>query len=387
MKNQVHSFAIENLADLKKLSKAERVSTQSKLWIIFAAPSIANYPEFKNFLRDLPNTDTVIGCSTAGEIFNSTAENQTISIAEIEFQNTKIKFASGLISDYALDSFRVGQDIAQQLARSDLKAVLILSDGLQINGTRLLNGVNSKLASGVVVTGGLAGDGPHFQSTWTINENKEICSGLVTAVGFYGSQLHVHHSSYGGWSIFGPERSITRSEGSVVYEIDGLPALDLYKKYLGEKSAELPSSGLLFPMQIWSTQDPQDRVVRTILKIDEEKQSITFAGDMPQGYTAQLMRGNADHLIDGALHAARQIQSCDPHGLAIAISCVGRKLLLGERVDEEVEVVYNSMPQGTKQIGFYSYGEISPLVAGDICHLHNQTMTLTYLIEQEQNVA
>lgn len=384
MKNRVHSLKRSQLSDLQKIAGQERLAPHStKLWMIFAEPSVAEDPIFKKFIKMLPENDVVIGCSTAGEIYNSSVDDMTLSIAEIEFENTKLRYASGEISNTFLDSYQVGKEIAEQLTEKDLKAVLILSDGLQINGTRLLSGVNSKLGPSVVVTGGLAGDGPRFRATWTINKEKEICTGLVTAVGFYGEHIQALSSSFGGWSIFGPERLITKSSGSVVYEIDGLPALDLYKKYLGEKSAQLPSSALLFPMQIWSAEDPQLRVVRTILKIDEKDQSLTFAGDVPEGFSAQLMRGNADRLIDGATLAAKQIQNVDPGGLAIAISCVGRKLLLGERTDEEVEAVFNGMPTGTNQIGFYSYGEISPVLQGEKSHLLNQTMTITYLTEKK----
>ena len=207
--------------------------------------------------------------------------------------------------------------------------------------------------------------------------------GVITAVGFYGKRLRITHGSRGGWDAFGPERRVTRAEGNVLYELDGKPALVLYKDYLGERASGLPATALLFPLAI--RQDTADArpLVRTILAVDETNQSMTFAGDIPVGYMAQLMRANFDRLVSGASLAADQAgQNATAGGpvLAVAFSCVGRRLVLGERVEEETEITLEHLPAGAKQVGFYSYGEISPYAAGS-CELHNQTMTLTTFSE------
>jgi hypothetical protein len=187
-----------------------------------------------------------------------------------------------------------------------------------------------------------------------------------------------------GWSKFGPERTITKSKGNVLYEVDGRPALKLYKEYLGERASELPASALLFPMQISPKRDAKDKVVRTVLAVDESDQSMTFAGDMPEGSRAQLMLANSNSLIEGASTAAKVIT--DPPkpyspSLTIAVSCFGRRLVLGERIDEEIEATMEQLPADTTMVGFYSYGEFSPVTGGRECELHNQTMTLTAISE------
>ncbi|MCA9986556.1 MAG: FIST C-terminal domain-containing protein, partial [Anaerolineales bacterium] len=235
---------------------------------------------------------------------------------------------------------------------------------------------------GVTVTGGLAGDGPHFKTTWVMH-NDVISSGMIAAVGFYGERIVLDHGSQGGWDIFGPERLVTRADGPILYELDGKPALELYKTYLGERAAELPAAALLFPLALRNDASDESQIVRTILAIDEAQQSLTFAGNIPEGSRAQLMKANFDRLIDGALGAAEQLdsqQACQGDKLAIAISCVGRRLVLGERTEEELEATLETLPAGTKQIGFYSYGELSPFGSGQ-CDLHNQTMTLTTISE------
>jgi hypothetical protein len=265
----------------------------------------------------------------------------------------------------------------------DLRGVIVISDGLGVNGSELLRGLSAILPPSVVVTGGLAGDGARFTRTWILHEGAPV-SGRVSAVGLYGERIEIGHGSKGGWDIFGPERVVTRATGNVLYELDGRPALDLYKEYLGELAAGLPANALLFPLSLRRSHTEETRLVRTILGISDADRSMTFAGDIPAGSLVQLMRANFDRLIDGAAEAARLTRGSSPfdsQSLTIAVSCVGRRLALGERAEEEVEAVLDTLPAGAHLVGFYSYGEISPYASGR-CELHNQTMTLTQLRER-----
>ena len=253
---------------------------------------------------------------------------------------------------------------------------------MRVNGSDLANGFSATLPPHVVVTGGLAADGNRFQRTWTIRDGKPE-TGVVTVAAFYGDNLQITHGSHGGWDSFGPERRVTRSYGNVLYELDGRSALSLYKEYLGDLADGLPATGLLFPLSIRQNAADSRELIRTVLAVDEAAQSMTFAGDVPKGYLAQLMRANFDRLLDGASMAAEQARDNMAIAwpmLTVAISCVGRRLVLGERVEEETELTLQNLPEGAQQIGFYSYGEISPCATG-ICDLHNQTMTLTTFSE------
>jgi len=184
--------------------------------------------------------------------------------------------------------------------------------------------------------------------------------------------------------VFGPEREITRAEANVLHELDGQPALDLYKRYLGEDAAGLPGSALLFPLRIYPADKPDEAIVRTVVGIDETARTMIFAGDMPKGYRAQLMRGNFDRLIQGAANAAEQANGeHDGERVAILVSCIGRKLLLGQRIREEVEAVNDIFGGDAHLTGFYSYGEVSPHAVTGCAELHNQTMTITVLSEKD----
>jgi hypothetical protein len=341
-------------------------------------------------LRELADTfpqSVVMGCSTSGEIDGVQVHDGSISVAIARFDHTQLRRASTPIA-FADDSYAAGSRLAMLLTAdphsTPLRAVFILSDGLSVNGTPLVQGLSDGLPPGVVITGGLAGDGSRFGQTWVLQDDGAPEAGHISAVALYGERLRVGHGCDAGWSDFGPERRITRSQGSVLFELDGKPALQLYKAYLGERANELPGAALLFPLSVRRSSADSESLVRTILAVDEERQSLTFAGDMPEGGIARLMRANTDKLITSAGLAAQQAAQGLPEGaptLVISVSCVGRRLVLGERTDEEVETVVDAMPAGAAHVGFYSYGEISPAVPGGSASLHNQTMTVTALAE------
>ena len=325
---------------------------------------------------------TVVGCSTAGEILADQIHDDGVVVSIARFAGATISSASAAVSSVE-GSSAGGAALGRRLRAADenLQAVLVFSDGLGVNGSAMTAGLAGEVGPGVAISGGLAGDGERFQATWVLVDG-ELRSGWITAVGLSGPGLEIGHGSRGGWDIFGPERVVTRSEGNVLLELDGTPALSLYKTYLGDRADGLPATALLFPLSVRAPTGEDPPLVRTILAVDESTQAMTFAGDIPQGSMAQLMRANFDRLIDGAQLAATETGPTEDAGptLAIAISCVGRRIVLGARTEDELEAVLDALPGDTLLTGFYSYGEISP--ADGVCALHNQTMTLTTLRER-----
>ncbi|HMP75446.1 MAG TPA: FIST N-terminal domain-containing protein [Kiritimatiellia bacterium] len=347
---------------------------------IFGERALLQRAEIMADIRARHPSAVFMGCSTAGEIADSNVRDHTITVTAVAFERTQVRAASAPVT---IDGSReCGRELATRLADPLLNHVFILSDGLQVNGSALVAGMLEALPPGVQVTGGLSADGANFKETGVL-DGDELRPGRVAALGFYGPALRVGYGSMGGWDPFGPDRVITRAAGNVLYELDGKSALALYKQYLGDYAKDLPASGLLFPLLVHkSERDPG--FVRTILSVDEAAQSMTFAGDMPQGALARLMKANFDRLIDGASGAASvtyEAMGRRPTELALLISCVGRKLVLQQRTEEEVEAVRDVLGAKTILAGFYSYGEISPLTPGARCDLHNQTMTITTLSE------
>lgn len=352
--------------------------------LAFGSTEIFSDPGIYALIRaDYPVAEIVLN-STAGEIYDTQVNNNTISLTAIHFEKTKIKTAVVQVEDLK-NSFDAGIALCKKLDLADLKYVLVISDGLKVNGSELVHGLQQCLPATTFITGGLAGDGARFGKT-LVGLNESPVEGRIAAIGFYGNDLDITYGSVGGWDSFGPERLITKSEKNVLFELDGKPALDIYKLYLGEYAKELPGSGLLFPLSI-RTNEETGSLVRTILAVNENEKSLTFAGNMPEGSYARLMKANFDRLIDGAICAAQNtmLNKISSPEFALLISCVGRKLVLNQRIEEEVEVIRSVYGNDTALAGFYSYGEISPGFNFMKCELHNQTMTITTLTERKSH--
>src|ERR1700722_128270 len=338
-------------------------------------------------LREMFPAAHVLGCSTGGQINNSDVNDDGIVAAAIRFDSTRLRLISWDVTD-ASQSWDCGEAIGKALCEDDLAGVFLLSDGLNVNGSELVNGLVSAIGHGVPLTGGLAGDGANFTET-LVGGNCAPRSRMAVGIGFYGKAIKIGHGSAGGWDLFGPRRQVTRSAGKGLVALRGEPALDLYERYLGpEDSKGLPGSALLFPIQVHDAKQPDSAVVRTVLAVDHEARSMTFAGDVPQGWIAQLMHGKFDRLAEGAADAARQARaSLDADAgddqFSILVSCIGRRLLMGQRTSDETEAAGAELGAHTLKIGFYSYGEISPHAKSGVCELHNQTMTVTSFAEAE----
>lgn len=335
---------------------------------------------FEHIRAEFPNAD-IISCSTSGEIQDDNVYDDTISVTAIQFAHTSIR-AARMSVNKGSNSYETGINLMKELEAEDLENIFVISEGTFSNGSELVNGLNENNHKKIPITGGMAGDAGRFEKT-QVGLNQVPEEGNVVAVGFYGKNLQIGHSSFGGWDEFGRERVITRSNKNVLYEIDGRSALDLYKEYLGPYVNELPGSALLFPLSM-RIGDTGKSLVRTILAISEEDKSMTFAGNLPEGSKVRLMKANFDRIIQGSSVAASQALSKEVQQspeLAILISCVGRKLILQERTYEEVKAARKIFGEKTTITGFYSYGELSPFNQDSNCELHNQTMTITTFTE------
>jgi hypothetical protein len=331
-------------------------------------------------------TAHLVGCSTGGQIRDDSITDDDVAAVSVRFGATKLRVTQASTSGQH-DSHRCGEAIGEVLRAEDLAGIFVLSDGLHVNGSALVAGIAAAVGPGVPLTGGLAGDDARFEET-LVGANCAPAQCNIAAIGFYGNAVRFGYGSAGGWDEFGPRRRVTRSQGNILFELDGEPALDLYERYLGEEEVRgLPGSALLFPLLIRDPARSDSDVVRTILAIDRRDRSMTFAGDVPQGWTAQLMRGNFHRLAKGAATAARQARSgLEGDGshdeLAVFVSCIGRRLLMGQHTVDEIEAAGLQLGGAMPRIGFYSYGEISPHRASGACQLHNQTMTITTIGEK-----
>ncbi|MDO5968651.1 FIST C-terminal domain-containing protein [Flavivirga aquimarina] len=360
---------------------SEKLDLANPLVLIFGNRFMLEEPTVFDEIRDLfPDGHLVFG-STSGDITGESVDDNCITITAIEFEKSHflIKTSNILTSD--LDSFKTGNELIKQFPTEDLKFVFVVSEGSFVNGSELTKGMGSATSENLLITGGLCGDAARFEKTVaSYNENPK--SGEIVAIGFYGETIEASFSIYGGWTPFGPERVVTKSKSNVLYELDNQPALDLYKKYLGDKSKDLPAAALLYPLNVKAT-DGKESIVRTILNINEEDNTMILAGDISENDKVQLMMTNVDNIANASERAARQaleFRKTKPE-LALLVSCIGRKLVLDQRVEEEVEEVIEVIGKNTTISGFYSYGEIAPFHGYVSCQLHNQTMAITLISE------
>ncbi len=347
------------------------------LVLVFGAAELGERDELFNRLAVEYPSSHLIGCSTAGEIDQERIWDESLTVAIVQFERTRIQRAHAMI-ERAKDSYTAGRELAAQLRAEDLRAVFVLSCGTDVNGSELVRGLNARLPLHVSVTGGLAGDGVRFGETWVM-ANGRTSPGAAVAIGLYGDAVRVSCGSQGGWEATGFEGVVT-SRGNLVFELDGKPALARYKEALGARAAGLPAAALEFPLEMKG--DDGNPVLRTVLGVDEARQALVLGGEMPTGSRVSIMQTSSDRLIFGA-HVAGGDAIGEHQGptLALTVSDVGRRIVLGERAQEEVQATLQRLPRGTQQIGFYSYGEVAPAQERRHANLHNSTMTLTVLSE------
>jgi hypothetical protein len=307
------------------------------------------------------------------------AHDDGLSATVVRFDRTRVRrFQTDIGPDRSETT--AARHLAAALADSPgLAAVLVMVDALQVDGPALVEALVAALPAGLPVAGGLGGDGTAAAGTG----NDGTPQGSVCVIGLYGAHVHMARACRGGSIGFGPRRLVTRSEGQTVLDIDAQPALTLYREYLGRYADGLPEAASHFPLTVFRHGGDHHGVIRYVLDIDPARQSIRVAGDIPTGSQVQLSRAGRSELLDGAEQAARQVAPrlpADRPVLNLVVSCVGRRHVLGEQTEDELEPFDDHLPDGSLQVGFYSFGEISS-IDGQRCEMHNMTFTAAALWE------
>jgi hypothetical protein len=354
---------------------------KAQLVFVFGCENLIRNKEIFNELKQRYANAYITGCTTAGEIYQDSVFQDTLSATAIYFENTPIKSFTAEINDPS-KSYEIAKKLAESIPQENLKNIFLIVEGINVNGSRLVDAFKSIIPGNISVSGGFSGNGDNLSDTYII-ANDYPKKNMIVAIAFYGDNIRISCGFAGGWDTFGVERVVTKSIGDEVFEIDGKPALDLYKEYLGEYAKELPGIGLQFPLEI-RAKDSDYSFMRSFRKVNEDKKSLIFAADIPQEYYCRMMKANFNNLVNASIKAAdismKRIAGNTPK-LAILISCVARKLVLKQMTDEEIEAARESIGTNCIFTGFYSYGEICPLSQNSSCELHNQTMTITLFDE------
>ncbi|WP_160686687.1 FIST N-terminal domain-containing protein [Clostridium sp. C2-6-12] len=373
-------FIFNNYSEVKDITKLSKV--KADLVLAFGTKEFICNKKIFDIIKNTYSKSYIVGCTTAGEIYENQVDDDTLTITAINFEKTELKLFSTKIENIE-DSYKKGAEIGMMIPRENLKHVFLITEGENINGSKFVEGLAEALPKHVKKTGGLAGSKQIFKDTFVI-ANDYAERNLIAAIAFYGDKIKIGYGCIGGWDTFGIERLVTKSKGNIVYELDRHSILDLYNEYLGEYAKDLPGSGLFFPLEVRSP-DNKYRYVRTVADIDKENRSLRFAGEIPEGYYARLMRANNNDIISGSMEAAeKSLEAMDKESskLAILISCIGRRVVLKQMVDEEIEAVRSVFGKDVIFTGFYSFGEIAPSITDDVTAFHNQTMTITLIGEE-----
>ncbi len=325
-----------------------------------------------------------IGCSAAFSVSSSGVETDACVVTGVRFDHVRIVEASASLAGKD-SSFATGQRLAESLPKECLRAVLLLGQGVGIRGGAFLAGFNEVLGDGVPVTGGLASRHEGYYTTLVLND-AGVAAETVVALGLYGERLRFGFGLHGGWTPFGAARKVTRCDGNILYELDGEPALDVYRRYLGDYAKDLPLVGQFFPFAMLDANHQEVGLIRSMLGIDVAAGALRFGDDIVPGSYLRMMHASTDRLVSGAEYAAEAAIRMLPGGghgtgMVFMVSCVGRELVMGERVEEEIEGVHDVFGAGVPLAGFYSFGEISPPAPGDASKLHNQTVMIAYIDE------
>lgn len=376
--------SITQKMNFKDLASKSPLPT-ANLVLIFGSMKRFSDSNLTKQLRERYPIAQIVGCTTSGEISAQGVFDDSLQITAIMWEKSQQKVLSTKMNDMQ-NSFDVAASLARQLKDDNLRTILLFSDGLHVNGSELLDGFQSVLGDTPIV-GGMAGDNAAFVKTLQM-VNETISDNLIIAVGIYSNNLVTANGALGGWKPYGPPRKITKSVKNVVYEMDNKPALSLYKLYIGDAYAKgLPGSGLKFPLAIIENGKRDVEKIRTLLAVDNTTGSLTFAGNVEEGETVRLCQTSHDRLVEGASGAAKMItgnlaaMTTSQTGLALCVSCVGRKLVMAENISDEIIAVQNILGVQTAITGFYSYGEFAPRPNTTDNVLHNQTMTIGYISE------
>lgn len=336
----------------------------------------------------MPEGALLVGASAAGEITSgSTVFDAAAAMAIASDQMT---WSVGVGGGVRQDSFLAGAGAARAAvanAKDPIRLFMLIPDGLNGNGADIVRGAQSVLGERFPIIGGSAGDDYLFKQTWQYYQGEAITDSVI-GIGFSG-QFSFGFGVRHGWEPIGLPMKVTKSDGAVLKEVDGKPALEIYSGYFGKASAELirePIARMAYTYPLGMSVDGSDEFLIRDPVIANEKGEITMAAEIPEGTTVRLMFGDRDKAIaaarDAALTVRSQLEGHAPRAIFM-FNCMARNRLLGVHCHEENEVVQSVIGADVPMAGFYTYGEQGPLLGKKDAqaYFHNETMTLMALGE------
>ena len=356
--------------------------------IVFVFSSIKyDQPEVVAGANQAASGALVVGGSAAGEITSWATEFDAINA--IAVAAPAVKFFSGYSEGVSKGSFKAGANVAKAVLKAangaKLDLFIMIPDGMTGDGASIVRGVQSVLGENFPIIGGSAGDDYLFKKTYEYYKDKTLTDGVV-GIGFSGKfafGFGIRH----GWEPVGLPLKVTKAEGTVIKEINGQPALNVYEEYFGKEAGELvkePLARMAYTYPLGMAVEGSDELLIRDPVIANDKGEITLAAEIPVGSTIRLMIGDREKAIAAAKWAAErakeQLGNVTPRFI-LMFNCMARNKLLGVRCHEENDAVNSIIGMDTPMGGFYTYGEQGPLLGkkGTPAYFHNETMTLVVI--------
>jgi hypothetical protein len=390
--NNKESFEAGQEAASEALSKH---GGTPEVLIVFGSPRF-DHGQLLAGIMSVTGDIPMVGGTTAGEISISGFSTQSVVIMALS--SDTLDFATGIgmnmSQDEAACAVALVDDIRHKISIKEALSLLIFPDGMGGDGVKVIEGLHSVLGTGFEIVGGYLGDDENFETTFQYFNGKVYKNAIpgLLICGKKGFRTGIGVRS--GFESIGNRFYCTDAEDNVVKKFDNEPALDLYKELLGEeRSKRLPGVCLEYPFGLIdekaSIAGKEYFQLRCGLVVDHEEGTIALAASIPEGSAITLTAASRGDIINGAKLAAEQakesLKDARPQAI-LMFSCVGRKLVLGRRTQEEVAVVKKILGEDVPLIGFYTYGEIGPIDKMKeelaITKFHNETVVLWVLGSQ-----
>jgi len=362
---------------IKKIDGHLKEGFSPSLSFIYASPLF----NIQKLAKKISKYDFIImGATTAGEIYANPMDGVyelegSIVCMLVEVNSNAL--AMTVVEVEEEDSYVVGEHIGLW-AKSYFRdvAIITLTSGLTFDNDAYTQGIISK---GVEYAfGGASGDNFALKETFVFS-NTVISNYGVLALAIDKSRINILGARAFGWGGIGQEQIVTKSIKNIVYEIDDLPAINFYKRYLNVTSQDMPQMGLEYPLEVRRRNG--QIIYRAVLAIDEENGALIFAGHVEEKARVRISAPKGKSIIKEVEKSTSDILSENPMftpELALVFPCCSRKQILGHLTHLEIEAVVTSA--NVPLIGFFAYGEIGAFPGG--YGFHNETFVTAFLEEK-----
>lgn len=339
--------------------------------IAFASP-VFDQQELVKGIAEATSNSPMVGCTSAGEITNEGPSTKSVVIMAIK--SDSVKFYTGLGKNVKAGAREAGKAVASEVKEKveksggQMKAFIMFPDVLAGNGADAVRGVLDVLGEHFPVVGGAPGDDFLFKETFEFRDG-EVAAGSIGGVGICGNFVMgagVRH----GWIPIGIPMKVTKSEGAILHELDGKPAISIYEEYFGQKADELRKEvlarmAITYPLGIKVPEHEDEYLIRDPITVDK-KGAITCAAEIPEGSEVRLMIGSKEKAIEAAEYAARKLMKYFEGGNAkpkfiLMFNCIAREKLFAQKANDEIKAIMAIIGKDVPLLGFYTYGEQAPL--------------------------